>query len=71
MTTAQIVVLFVTLAAMAAVVGLFCVQMARQTAHIEHGEVKPCRRRVMYAVAGPVVVALLVAVLCLLIMGVQ
>lgn len=65
MTTDQIVVLFVTLVAMAAVVGLFCVQMARKTAPIEHGEAKPGCRRVVYAIAGPVAVALSVAVLCL------
>ncbi|APC68770.1 hypothetical protein [Ralstonia pseudosolanacearum] len=66
MTTAQIVVLSVTLAAMAAVVGLFCAQMARQSEPIEQGQ-KQSRggRRVLYAVAGPVVVVLSVAVLCL------
>ncbi|AST27470.1 hypothetical protein CDC45_09790 [Ralstonia pseudosolanacearum] len=65
MTTAQIVVLSVTLAAMAAVVGLFCVQMARQSEPIEPGEKQSRGRRVLYAVAGPVVVVLSVAVLCL------
>ncbi len=62
MTTAQIVVLAGTLAAMVATVGVFCVWMAHNVMPIEqtnHGG----RRDTLFAAVVPVVVAL--AALCL------
>ncbi|ASL73685.1 hypothetical protein [Ralstonia pseudosolanacearum] len=63
MTTAQAVVLAVTLAAMVASVGVFCVWLTQTAASIEQCETKHGCRHMLWVAAVPFVVAL--AALCL------